>query len=78
MRFCWAQYALWIVIAVLGTGAILSGCGAKGPLYLPEAEQQKIRARAATPATVEATTEATTPAADTDAQTPAGGAHSPE
>ncbi len=45
MRFCWANYLLWAVIAVLGFGAMVSGCGAKGPLYLPEEptpqEQQK-------------------------------------
>ncbi|SCZ66305.1 hypothetical protein SAMN03097708_02944 [Thiohalomonas denitrificans] len=41
MRICWAQYALWAVIALLGVSAMLSsGCGAKGPLHLPGEEQQ--------------------------------------
>ena len=33
---CWARYILWICIAVLGTGSMLSACGQKGELYLPE------------------------------------------
>ncbi len=41
MRICWAQYVLWAVIALLGVSAMLSGCGAKGPLYLPGDEQQE-------------------------------------
>lgn len=46
MRICWAQYALWAVIAVLGLGAMLAGCGAKGDLYLPK-EQPAQQERAA-------------------------------
>lgn len=38
---CWAQYLLWFVIAVLGTGAMLSGCGQKGDLYLPDQPPKK-------------------------------------
>ncbi len=39
---CWAQYLLWAAIAILGTGSLLSACGQKGPLYLPDkAEQSK-------------------------------------
>lgn len=41
MRICWAQYTLWALIAVLGVASMLSGCGAKGDLYLPKAEQQQ-------------------------------------
>lgn len=41
MKPCWAQYVLWFVIAVLGTGAMLSGCGQKGDLYLPEHPPKK-------------------------------------
>lgn len=33
MKSCWAQYLLWLVIAVLGTGSALSACGQKGDLY---------------------------------------------
>lgn len=41
MRICWAQYALWAVIALFGIGAMLAGCGAKGSLYLPEGQAQQ-------------------------------------
>lgn len=44
MKICWAQYALWAVIAVLGVGSIaagLTGCGQKGPLYLPDSQPQQ-------------------------------------
>ncbi len=43
MRICWGQYALWAVIVILGIASMLSGCGAKGDLYLPShtaAQQQ--------------------------------------
>jgi predicted small lipoprotein YifL len=33
---CWAQYLLWLAIAVLGTGNLLSSCGQSGDLYLPD------------------------------------------
>ena len=36
MKSCWAQYLLWLVIAVLGTGSALSACGQKGDLYQPD------------------------------------------
>ena len=42
MKICWAQYLLWLVIAVLGAGSALSACGQKGALYHPpSAEVQK-------------------------------------
>ncbi|MEN8169893.1 MAG: lipoprotein [Pseudomonadota bacterium] len=41
MRICWAQYTLWAVIAVLGVVSMLSGCGAKGDLFMPPPEQQQ-------------------------------------
>jgi len=37
---CWAQYVLWLCIAVLGIASMLSGCGAKGDLYLPQHTEQ--------------------------------------
>ena len=41
---CWANYLIYGVIAILGTGQILVACGQKGDLYLPSdpapAEQQ--------------------------------------
>ncbi len=40
MMRCWAQYLLWAVIAILGTGSLLSACGQKGPLYLPDKTEQ--------------------------------------
>ena len=33
---CWANYLLWLVIAVLGVGNMLTACGQSGDLYLPE------------------------------------------
>ncbi|MBD3609265.1 MAG: lipoprotein [Gammaproteobacteria bacterium] len=36
MKICWAQYTLWAVMAILALMTILSGCGQKGPLKLPE------------------------------------------
>ena len=35
MRICWGRLLWWAVVIVLGTAAMLDGCGAKGPLYLP-------------------------------------------
>jgi len=37
---CWARYLLWLAVAVLGTGSLLSACGHKGELYLPAPQQQ--------------------------------------
>jgi predicted small lipoprotein YifL len=33
---CWPRYLLWLVIVVLGTSSMLTACGQKGPLYLPD------------------------------------------
>ncbi|MCW8918685.1 MAG: lipoprotein [Gammaproteobacteria bacterium] len=41
MRICWAQYTLWVVIAVLGVASMLAGCGAKGELTLPPTASQQ-------------------------------------
>ena len=38
MKTCWAQYLLWLVIAILGAGGALSACGQKGALYRPAPE----------------------------------------
>ena len=42
---CWPRYLLWILIATLGLGNMITACGQKGPLYLPdpatEQQQQK-------------------------------------
>mgnify|MGYP001818196776 CR=1 len=36
MNLCRAQLALYLIIALLGIGNILTACGQKGSLYLPE------------------------------------------
>jgi predicted small lipoprotein YifL len=36
---CWARYILWICFVVLGTGSMLSACGQKGDLYLPDRDR---------------------------------------
>jgi len=41
MRICWAKYLLWLVIAGLGTASMLSACGQKGDLYLPDDTHQQ-------------------------------------
>ena len=38
---CWPRYLLWLVIAVLGTGSMLSACGQKGDLYLPDTQVEQ-------------------------------------
>lgn len=35
MRICWPQILFLLLVIVLGIGSMLSGCGKKGPLYLP-------------------------------------------
>ena len=37
---CWTRYLFILVVIVLGTGSMLSACGQKGPLVLPEKSQQ--------------------------------------
>jgi predicted small lipoprotein YifL len=44
---CWAHYLFVAVVAALGTGQMLAGCGQKGDLFLPRPET---RAAAAKPA----------------------------
>jgi predicted small lipoprotein YifL len=36
MKWCRAELALYLIIAILGIGSLLSACGQKGPLYLPK------------------------------------------
>lgn len=38
---CWPRYLLWTLIAGLGLGNMLSACGQKGDLYLPDKDQQQ-------------------------------------
>lgn len=51
MKHCWAQYLLWLVVAILGTGSALSACGQKGPLYREEPVPSAEPAAGPTPAT---------------------------
>ncbi len=43
---CWARYLLWAVIAVLGIGNMLTACGQKGDLYLPDPQQEQTQEKA--------------------------------
>ena len=36
MRLCWPQLITFLLVAVLGTASMLSACGQKGDLYLPD------------------------------------------
>ena len=36
MRICWSQILFLLLVIVLGISSMLSGCGKKGPLYLPD------------------------------------------
>ncbi|MFO7593835.1 MAG: lipoprotein [Pseudomonadota bacterium] len=47
MRFCWAQYAFGAMVIVLGLLAMLSGCGAKGDLFLPPEQAREASAEPA-------------------------------
>ncbi len=35
MRICWPQATMILLIIILGISSMLSGCGKKGPLYIP-------------------------------------------
>jgi len=35
MRLCWPQMVLLVLVVIIGLSGMLSGCGKKGPLYLP-------------------------------------------
>jgi predicted small lipoprotein YifL len=36
MRMCWSQWLLLAVVIALGSLTLLSGCGKRGKLYLPQ------------------------------------------
>ncbi|MEJ2213451.1 MAG: lipoprotein [Gammaproteobacteria bacterium] len=38
---CWSRYLFILVVIILGTGSMLSACGQKGPLVIPD-ESQKV------------------------------------
>lgn len=48
---CWARSLLYLVIAVLALGQMMSACGQKGPLYLPDGEAEVARPPALMPET---------------------------
>ncbi len=35
------RYQRWLIIAILALSSLLAACGQKGPLYLPEPEQDE-------------------------------------
>ncbi|MCO6412916.1 MAG: lipoprotein [Thiogranum sp.] len=41
MKPCWANYLLWLIITLAGIGAMLSACGQKGNLYLPDESESR-------------------------------------
>ncbi len=50
--YCWARSVLYLVIAVLALGQMMSACGQKGPLYLPDAASEMAPASAPRPDTL--------------------------
>ena len=36
MRICWPQATMILLVVILGISSMLSGCGKKGPLYIPK------------------------------------------
>ncbi|MCG6860284.1 MAG: lipoprotein [Chromatiaceae bacterium] len=42
---CWTRY-LFVVVSVLSIGQMISACGQKGDLYLPEPEQEVSKTKA--------------------------------
>jgi len=36
MRICWPQATMILLVVILGVSSMLSGCGKKGPLYIPK------------------------------------------
>lgn len=43
MRICWSQAIMILVVVVLGTASMLSGCGKKGPLYIPNETAKQLQ-----------------------------------
>ena len=38
MKWCRAELALYLVITILGISSMITACGQKGPLYLPDSK----------------------------------------
>lgn len=45
MRLCGPQIVFVIVVVMWGMGSMLSGCGKKGPLYLPDERGEELGTR---------------------------------
>jgi predicted small lipoprotein YifL len=41
---CWARCLLYLSVTLLGTMSLLSACGQKGPLYIPDEPPRHQRA----------------------------------
>lgn len=39
--FCWSRYLFLLVVVVLGSASMLSACGQKGPLVMPDETSQE-------------------------------------
>ncbi|MEA1048681.1 lipoprotein [Lamprobacter modestohalophilus] len=44
---CWARYLLYLIIATLALGQMVTACGQTGPLYLPD-DDAEARSQSAT------------------------------
>ena len=42
MRLCIPQLAFIALVIILGVSSMLTGCGKKGPLYLPDQQPKNI------------------------------------
>lgn len=43
MKICWPQATMILVVVILGIGSMLSGCGKKGPLYVPNQAAKQLQ-----------------------------------
>lgn len=41
IMFCWSRYLFLLVVVVLGSASMLSACGQKGPLVMPDETSQE-------------------------------------
>jgi predicted small lipoprotein YifL len=38
---CWSRYIFFLVVVILGSASMLSACGQKGPLVLPDETREQ-------------------------------------
>jgi len=38
---CWSRYLFILIVIILGSASMLSACGQKGPLVVPDENQQQ-------------------------------------